>query len=97
MRTPDVLSRLKTLIEDRSMEDSELANAIRQEVPTVVAFVEKSMEIADKARELLQNAYSTPDDSNGIRIQSGDAVKLQWALHELAARDDDPPPENFDV
>jgi hypothetical protein len=83
----EIVSQLKILAADSSSEDKEILLAFRNDLPRVLDFVEKSVEVAAKAHELLANAYST-QDAEGIRIQSEDAVKLQWALRAVGVGDD---------
>ena len=75
----EIVSHLKELAGDSATADDEIITAFRNDVPRVLEFLEKSMDVAGKAQELLANAYST-QDAEGIRVQSEDAVKLQWAL-----------------
>ena len=82
----EIVSQLKALADD-NVADEEILLAFRNDLPRVLDFVEKSVEVAEKARELLAHAYST-QDAGGIRIQSEDAVKLQWALREVGVGDD---------
>ena len=84
----EAVSRLKELAAEPAADDTTLAAAFRDDVGRVVAFLEKSMAAAETANALLANAYSTPGDAQGIRIQSEDAVKLQWALREIGVGDD---------
>ena len=84
----EVVSRWKSLVEDEAAEDSARAEAFRSDAARVLAFLEKSMDAAEKAQAVLENAYSVPGDSEGIRIQSEDAVKLQWALRSIGIGDD---------
>lgn len=81
-------ARLKELAASDSASDAELMEAFRNDVPRVLDFIEKSVEVAERAHELLANAFSSPDDAQGIRIQSEDAVKLQWALRGVGYGDD---------
>jgi hypothetical protein len=83
----EVVSQLKQLSGDSASENEAIIAAFRNDLPRVLDFVEKSVEVADKAHELLANAYST-QDAAGIRIQSEDAVKLQWALRAVGVGDD---------
>ncbi len=83
----EIVSQLKGLAGDSACADHEIIAAFRNDVPRVLEFVEKSVDIAEKAHELLANAYSTRD-ADGIRIQSEDAVKLQWALRAIGVGDD---------
>lgn len=82
-----VVSQLKELASDGAAADEAILAAFKNDLPRVLDFVEKSVDVAEKAHELLANAYST-QDSEGIRIQSEDAVKLQWALREIGVGDD---------
>lgn len=82
-----VVAQLKELAGDSASADDAMIAAFRNELPRVLDFVEKSVEVAEKAHELLANAYST-QDAEGIRIQSEDAVKLQWALRAVGVGDD---------
>ena len=59
-----------------------------EDVARVVSFVEKALAAAERANELLVNAFSLPGDEGGIRFLSQDAVKLQWALKEIGIGDD---------
>ena len=43
------------------------------------------LDVADKARTLLTNAYAMPADEQGVRLKSEDAVRLQWALQQIGA------------
>lgn len=83
----EIVSQLKALANDSSSANEEILAAFRNDLPRVLDFAEKSVEVAAKAHELLANAYST-QDAEGIRIQSEDAVKLQWALREVGVGDD---------
>ncbi len=83
----EIVSHLKELAGDSTSADHEIIAAFRNDVPRVLEFVEKSVDIAEKAHELLANAYST-QDADGIRIQSEDAVKLQWSLRAMGVGDD---------
>ena len=83
----DVVARLKELVSDADAADAEVIAAFRHDVPRVLEFVEKSVRVAERAHELLANAYST-QDAEGVRINSEDAVKLQWALREVGVGDD---------
>ena len=83
----EVVSQLKELASDSASANEEMIAAFRNDLPRVLDFVEKSVEVAEKAHELLANAYST-QDAGGIRIQSEDAVKLQWALRAVGVGDD---------
>jgi len=91
-RLADALAKLQAFSDNADVPDS-----VRGELPEIIEAVEKSMEIADQARELLTNAYSTPDDSEGVRIQSGDAVKLQWALRGVGGADEPDEDGSFNV
>ncbi len=82
-RGTKTLARLKELAADEAA-----AETLRRELSDVADVLEKSLEAATLAHELLTNAYSNPTDSEGIRIQSADAVKLQWALHEIGIGDE---------
>jgi hypothetical protein len=59
-----------------------------EDVARLVSYVEKALAAAERANELLVNAYSLPGDEGGIRFLSQDAVKLQWALKEIGIGDD---------
>ncbi len=83
----EIVSQLKHLASDGASADDEIIAAFRNDVPRVLEFLEKSMDVAEKAQELLANAYST-QDADGIRVQSADAVKLQWALRAVGIGDD---------
>jgi hypothetical protein len=83
----EIVSQLKALADNSSSADEEILLAFRNDLPRVLDFAEKSVEVAAKAHELLANAYST-QDAEGIRIQSEDAVKLQWALRAVGVGDD---------
>lgn len=83
----EIVSQLKQLVGDGASGDDEILAAFRNDLPRVLDFVDKSVEVAEKAHELLANAYST-QDAQGIRIQSEDAVKLQWALRAVGVGDD---------
>ena len=83
----EIVSQLKALANDTSSANEEILVAFRNDLPRVLDFAEKSVEVAAKAHALLANAYST-QDAEGIRIQSEDAVKLQWALREVGVGDD---------
>jgi len=83
----EIVSHLKELAGDSTSADREMIAAFRNDVPRVLEFLEKSADVAKKAHELLANAYST-QDANGIRVQSEDAVKLQWALRAVGVGDD---------
>jgi hypothetical protein len=63
-----------------------------EDVARLVGFVEKALAAAERANELLVNAYSLPGDEGGIRFLSQDAVKLQWALKEIGIGDDSEKP-----
>ena len=84
----EVVAQLKKLASDEAAPDADLVEAFRSDVLQVLDFLEKSLEVAEKAKGLLENAYSLPDDGRGIRIQSEDAVKLQWALRAIGIGDD---------
>lgn len=79
----ELIARLKQI--DSSEEEVVLAPA---DVERLVGFVEKSVAAAERANELLANAYSLPGDEGGIRFRSQDAVRLQWALKEIGIGDD---------
>ncbi len=83
----EIVSQLKALVGDSASTNDKVLLAFRNDLPRVLDFVEKSVEVAEKAHELLANAYST-HDAEGIRIQSADAVKLQWALRAVGVGDD---------
>ncbi len=83
----EIVSHLKELAGDSTSADHEIIAAFRNDVPRVIEFLEKSADVAEKAHELLANAYSARD-ADGIRIQSEDAVKLQWALRAIGVGDD---------
>jgi hypothetical protein len=83
----EVVSRLKELAGDSESADEAKIAAFRSDLPRLLDFVEKSADVAEKAHELLANAYST-QDAEGIRINSEDAVKLQWALRSIGVGDD---------
>ncbi len=83
----EIVSHLKELAGDSTSADHEIIAAFRNDVPRVIEFLEKSADVAEKAHELLANAYST-QDADGIRVQSEDAVKLQWALRAVGVGDD---------
>ena len=83
----EVVSQLKELASDPESSDEAIIAAFKTELPRVLEFVEKSVGVAEKAHELLTNAYSG-QDADGIRINSEDAVKLQWALREVGVGDD---------
>ena len=83
----EIVSHLKELAGDSTSTDHEIIAAFRNDVPRVLEFLEKSADVAEKAHELLANAYST-QDADGIRVQSQDAVKLQWALRAVGVGDD---------
>ena len=87
----EIVSQLKDLASDSASADREMIAAFRNDVPRVLEFLEKSVDVAEKAHELLTNAYST-QDASGIRIQSEDAVKLQWALRAVGIGDDSDEP-----
>lgn len=82
----EVVDRLKALLADEASSD-DVSSAFKDDVPRLLDFVEKSVDVAEKAHALLANAYST-QDAEGIRINSEDAVKLQWALREVGIGDD---------
>jgi hypothetical protein len=46
------------------------------------------MEVAERANALLVNTYSLPADELGVRLNSEDAVKLQWVLRNVGIADD---------
>lgn len=83
----EIVSQLKDLAGNSASADHEIIAAFRNDVPRVVELLEKSMDVAQKAQELLANAYST-QDADGIRVLSADAVKLQWALRAVGIGDD---------
>lgn len=83
----EVVSRLKELAGDTESADEAMIAAFRNDLPRLLDFVEKSAAVAERAHELLANAYST-QDAEGIRINSEDAVKLQWALRSIGVGDD---------
>lgn len=83
----EIVSQLKELAADSESADDVIVAAFRNDVPRLLEFVDKSVEVAEKAHALLASAYSTRD-SEGIRIQSEDAVKLQWALRAVGVGDD---------
>ena len=64
------------------VDDARLAAFARSELPELVVFTEKALELAQRANDLLANAYSS-QDADGIRLNSEDAVKLQWSLQSL--------------
>ena len=85
----ELVSRLKELSADAEASEADLAAAFRSDVPRLLEFLEKTMEVGEKAQEMLVKAYSRPNDGgHGIRIQSEDAVKLQWALRAIGIGDD---------
>ena len=90
----EVVAHLKALAADSDSGDDAIVAAFRNDVPRVLDFVEKSVEVATKAHELLANAYST-QDSEGIRIQSEDARASLGAMvgrssaHSPQPNDDD--------
>ena len=69
------------------VDDAELAAFARNELPELIAFTEKALELATRANDLLANAYAS-QDSDGICMNSEDAVKLQWSLRSLGLGDD---------
>jgi hypothetical protein len=71
-----------------SEADAELIAFSRNELPKVLEFVEKAMTVAERANELLVNAYSLPADEKGMHFNSEDAIKLQWALRSIGIGDD---------
>jgi hypothetical protein len=79
----ELIGRLKEV--DASAEEVAISG---EDVARLVRFAEKAVAAAEKANELLGNAYSMPNDEGGIRILSQDAVKLQWALKEIGIGDD---------
>ncbi len=83
----EIVSHLKELAGDSTSADHEIIAAFRNDVPRVLEFLEKSVDVAEKAQELLANSYST-QDADGVRVQSEDAVKLQWALRAVGVGDD---------
>ena len=87
----EIVSQLKDLARDGASADDESIAAFRNDMPRVLEFLEKTVDVAEKAHELLANAYST-QDASGIRIQSEDAVKLQWALRAVGIGDDSDEP-----
>ena len=87
----EIVSHLKELAGDSATADDEIITAFRNDVPRVLEFLEKSADVAEKAHELLANAFST-QDADGIRVQSEDAVKLQWALRAVGVGDDSEEP-----
>ncbi len=84
----EALSDLKKLAERETASEAELAAVFRREMPRLIDFLDKTLDVAEKSEALLKNAYSTPDDERGIRIQSEDAVKLQWSLRAIGIGDD---------
>jgi len=85
----ELVSRLKELSTDAEASEADLAAAFRSDVPRLLELLDKAMEVGEKAQEMLVKAYSLPDDGgHGIRIQSEDAVKLQWALRAIGIGDD---------
>ena len=87
----EIVSQLKELAGNSTSADHEIIAAFRNDVPRVLEFLEKSADVAAKAHELLANAYST-EDADGIRVQSEDAVKLQWALRAVGVGEDSSEP-----
>ena len=83
----EVVAQLKELAGDAEASDDAIIAAFKDELPRVLDFLEKSVDVAEKAHELLTNAYSG-QDADGIRINSEDAVKLQWALRAVGVGDD---------
>ena len=70
----ELVSRLKELSADAEASEADLAAAFRSDVPRLLEFLEKTMEVGEKAQEMLVKAYSRPNDGgHGIRIQSEDA------------------------
>lgn len=74
--------------EAKSAADAELIAFSRNELPRALEFLERAMEVAERANALLVNAYSLPADELGVRLNSEDAVKLQWALRNVGIGDD---------
>lgn len=68
--------------------DADLIAFTRNQLPGIVDFLEKAMEVAERANALLVHAYSLPADEKGMRFASEDAVKLQWALREVGIGED---------
>lgn len=68
------------------VDDSRLAAFARSELPELVVFTEKALELAERANALLANAYAS-QDAEGIRLSSEDAVRLQWSLRSLGFGD----------
>ncbi|HSF13991.1 MAG TPA: hypothetical protein VLK65_00400 [Vicinamibacteria bacterium] len=59
-------------------QESDAVTLTREEVGLL-------LDVADKARTLLANAYAMPADELGVRLKSEDAVRLQWALQQIGA------------
>lgn len=72
----------------RTEADAELIAFSRNELAGIVDFLEKALEVAERANDLLVHAYSLPADEKGMRFNSEDAVKLQWALRGVGIGDD---------
>lgn len=83
----EVVSQLKALADDPEASDEAIMAAFEDELPRLLDFVEKSVDVSEKAHALLVNAYSG-QDADGIRINSEDAIKLQWALRAVGVGDD---------
>ena len=79
----EILDRWKSLQSDNVTSESALLNIVLGDLPHVTAALETTMQLATHATELLENAFSMPKDTEGIRIRSEDAVKLQWALQQF--------------
>jgi len=70
---------------------AERLRAIARDGDTVTLSREEAtllIDVADRAYELLINAYSSPGDEQGVRMKSEDAVRLQWALRQIGIGDD---------
>ena len=72
----------------KSAADASLIAFSRNELSRVLDFLEGAMEVAERANVLLVNAYSLPADELGVRLNSEDAVKLQWALRNVGVGND---------
>jgi hypothetical protein len=82
---------IRELVERLKKIESAESEGIRlspEDLSRLLAFVENGLKLADSASALLANSFSVPDDERGIRFRSEDAVKLQWALHEMGLEGD---------
>jgi hypothetical protein len=83
----DIRELVQRLRKTESAE-SEGIRLSREDLSRLLDFVEKGLGVAESASTLLTNSFSVPDDERGIRFRSEDAVRLQWALHEMGLEGD---------